>query len=435
MTVRLFKLRFLQEMKKVIKTQNYSTLITDLASLIEQGRKAAVRYVNTALVATYWLMGRRIVEYEQKGKERAEYGETLLKKLSVDLTKRFGKGFGYVNLNLMRQFYLTYPPQKILQTVSEESSKDKKGQTPSAELSEIFQTLSEESHASSKSQTLSRKSKKGYTLCSELDSKQKNHSLSIQSEISHALCAQFPLSWSHYCLFMRLDEPFKREFYEAECIRGNWSVRQLDRQIQSMLYERTALSKRKMAVIAKAHEKPITLKPEDEIKDPYILEFLGLKDEYSESQLEEALIKHLEHFLLELGLGFTFVARQKRITLEGSHYRLDLLLYHRILRCLVAIDLKIGEFTHVDAGQMNLYVNYLKDREKLPEENDPVGLILCADKKKTVVEYALGGMSNRIFASKYKLQLPDPEVLKAEIEHEKQRLIEMKIIKEEKTSK
>jgi len=234
---------------------------------------------------------------------------------------------------------------------------------------------------------------------------------------------------------MRLDEPFKREFYETECIRGNWSVRQLDRQIQSMLYERTALSKRKMAVIARAHEKPITLKPEDEIKDPYVLEFLGLKDEYSESQLEEALIKHLEYFLLELGIGFTFVARQKRITLEGSHYRLDLLLYHRILRCLVAIDLKIGEFTHVDAGQMNLYVNYLKDREKLPEENDPVGLILCADKKKTVVEYALGGMSNRIFASKYKLQLPDPEVLKAEIEHEKQRLIEMKIINEEKKSK
>jgi len=135
-----------------------------------------------------------------------------------------------------------------------------------------------------------------------------------------------------------------------------------------------------------------------------------LKDEYSESQLEEALIRHLEHFLLELGTGFTFVARQKRITLEGSHYRLDLLFYHRTLRCLVAIDLKIGEFSHADAGQMNLYLNYLKDKEKLPEENDPVGLILCTDKKKTVVEYALGGMSNRIFASKYKLQLPDPEV-------------------------
>jgi predicted nuclease of restriction endonuclease-like (RecB) superfamily len=234
---------------------------------------------------------------------------------------------------------------------------------------------------------------------------------------------------------MRLDESFQREFYEAECISANWSVRQLDRQIQSMLYERTALSRRKMAVIAKAHEKPITLKPEDEIKDPYILEFLGLKDEYSESQLEEALIRHLEHFLLELGNGFTFSARQKRITLEGSHYRLDLLFYHRVLKCLVAIDLKIGEFTHADAGQMNLYVNYLKDKEKLPEENDPVGLILCTGKKKTVVEYALGGMNNKIFASKYKLQLPAPEVLKTEIEHEKQRLLEMKIVEDKEKGK
>ncbi len=378
------------------KTQNYSSLITDLASLIEQGRKTAVRYVNTALVATYWLMGRRFVEYEQKGKERAEYGEVLLEQLAKDLSSRFGKGFGRENLRLMRQFYLRYQNLQISQTAS-------------------GKLLAE------KSQTLSGKlpdDKTGYKI----------QKVQTVSGISETLMRKFPLSWSHYCLLMRLDEPFQREFYESECISGNWSVRQLDRQIQSMLYERTALSKRKLAVIAKAHEKPITLKPEDEIKDPYILEFLGLKDEYSESQLEEALIKHLEHFLLELGNGFTFVARQKRITLEGSHYRLDLLLYHRTLRCLVAIDLKIGEFTHADAGQMNLYVNYLKDKEKLSEENDPVGLILCTGKKKTVVEYALGGMNNRIFASKYRLQLPDPKVLKAEVEHERQRLVEMGII-------
>ena len=352
--------------------------------------------MNTALVTTYWLMGRKIVEYEQKGKERAEYGEALLKKISADLTPLFGKGFKERNLGHMRQFYISY--QKILNT-------------PCAELEEKPQ-------------------EKAHTVCAELAPISQT-----VSGISETLSRKFPLSWSHYRLLMRLDEPFKREFYEVECIRGNWSVRQLDRQIQSMLYERTALSKRKMAVIAKAHEKPITLKPEDEIKDPYILEFLGLKDEYSESQLEEALIRHLEHFLLELGIGFTFVARQKRITLEGSHYRLDLLLYHRILRCLVAIDLKIGEFSPADAGQMNLYVNYLKDKEKLSEENDPVGIILCTDKKKTVVEYALGGMSNKIFASKYRLQLPDPEVLKTEIEHEKQRLIEMNIVKEGKKSK
>ncbi len=369
-------------MKKIVKNQNYSHLLTDLASLIEQGRKAAVRYVNTALVATYWLIGRRIVDYEQKGKQRAEYGQELLKKLSKDLAHRYGRGFSPDNLESMRRFYLAYKME-----ISETVSRKLNGQ---------------------KSETASRNS---------------STSLAIRQ-----YSERFPLSWSHYRLLLRLDEPFKREFYEAECIRGNWSVRQLDRQIQSMLYERTALSKRKMAVIAKAHEKPVTLKPEDEIKDPYILEFLGLKDEYSESQLEEALIQHLEHFLLELGIGFTFVTRQKRITLEGSHYRLDLLLFHRILRCLVAIDLKIGEFSHADAGQMNLYLNYLKDKEKLSQENDPVGIILCTDKKKTVVEYALGGMSNRIFTSKYKLRLPDPEVLKAEIENERQRLLEMKIV-------
>jgi len=406
-------------LKKVTKPPAYSSLITDLSSLIEQGRKTAVRYVNTALATTYWLIGRRIVEYEQKGEKRAEYGETLLKRLAADLTKRFGKGFGYINLNLMRQFYLTYPPQKILQTVSEESIKDNKGQMTSAKLSTILQTPSKVLPRLIKSQTAFVRS-------------QKRQTPSSQSEISPTLSAKFSLSWSHYCLLMRLDEPFKREFYEAECTRGNWSVRQLDRQIQSMLYERTALSKRKLAVIDKAHEKPIILKPEDEIKDPYILEFLGLKDEYSESRLEEALIRHLENFLLELGIGFTFVARQKRITLEGSHYRLDLLFYHRILKCLIAIDLKIGEFSHADAGQMNLYLNYLKDREKLPDENDPVGLILCTDKKTTVVEYALGGMNNKIFASKYKLQLPDPALLKTEIEHEKQRLLEMKLVQEKK---
>ena len=371
-------------MTKTIENTHYSRLIADLDVLIEQGRKAAVRSINTALVSTYWLIGRRIVEFEQKGKERAEYGEATLRRIAEDLTRKFDKGFGFSQMKMIRQFYLAYPGKS--RTLSGQSVQSEKGQTLSGQLS-----------------------------------------ATDRNDIS----VRFPLSWSHYCLLVRIDEPVKRDFYETESIRGNWSVRQLDRQIQSMLYERTALSKRKLAVIVRAHEKPIALKPEDEIKDPYILEFLGLKDEYSESELEEALILHLEHFLLELGIGFTFIARQKRITLEGTHYRLDLLFYHRILRCLVAIDLKIGEFTHADAGQMNLYLNYLKDKEKLPAESDPVGIILCTDKKKTVVEYALGGLDNKIFASKYKLKLPDPEVLRAEIELERRRLLEMKILKEE----
>ncbi|MFC1496386.1 YhcG family protein [Candidatus Margulisiibacteriota bacterium] len=366
--------------KKLPNKSKYINLVHDIAALIEQGRKTSVRYVNTTLVITYWLIGRRIVEFEQKGKKRAEYGKELLKKISADLTPGFGKGVSERNLEYMRQFYIAY--------------------------GNISNTLS--------AKLIEGKDRKSNTAYSK-----------IPTDI-------FPFSWSHYRLLMRLDESSKREFYESECFRGNWSVRQLDRQIQSMLYERTALSKKKMAVISKAHKKPIILKPEDEIKDPYVLEFLGLKDEYSESQLEEALIKHLESFLLELGVGFTFVARQKRITLEGSHYRLDLLLYHRALKCLVAIDLKIGELTHADAGQMNLYLNYLKDREKLLDENDPIGIILCADKKKTIVEYALGGLNNKIFASKYKLELPDVRTLKKEIEHERKRLLEMKIVKEEK---
>jgi len=264
-------------MKKLTKKHTYSTLITDLASFIEQGREAAVRYVNTALVTTYWVIGRRIVEYEQKGKERAEYGKALLKRLSIDLTKQFGKGWGEPHLRAIRQFYLIYgdiEKRYTLCSESEESKESKIRYTPRSELipAEVLTTKA-------------------------------------QLTFMESFNGIFPLSWYHYRLFMRLDEPSKREFYEAECIRGNWSVRQLYRQIQSMLYERTALSKRKLAVIAKAHEKSIILKPQDEIKDPYVLEFLGLKDEYSESQLEEALIKHLEHFLLELGIGFTFVAR------------------------------------------------------------------------------------------------------------------------------
>ena len=368
---------YVGSVKNISISQAYSNLITDLSSLIEQGRRVAVRYVNTALVATYWLMGRQIVEFEQKGKQRAEYGEELLQKLSADLCKKFGRGFSPDNLEAMRRFYLVYK--------------------------------------SGISETVSRKSLPAYVIRHYAD--------------------KFVLSWSHYRLLLRLDEHAKRTFYETECVRGNWSVRQLDRQIQSMLFERVALSKNKAAVIAKSHAGSVELRPEDEIKDPYVLEFLNLKTEYSESELEDALIHHLEDFLLELGVGFTFVARQKLITLEGEHYRLDLLLYHRDLRCLVAIDLKIGKFTAADAGQMNLYLNYLKDKEKRPYENDPVGLILCADKKQTVVEYALGGMNNKIFASKYKLQLPDPKTIRKEIEREKQKLLEMKIVKEKDADK
>lgn len=352
----------------------YHQLLKSLSLLIEDGRKAAVRNVNSVLITTYWFMGRRIVEYEQKGKERAKYGEATLLKISRALTKRFGNGFSLPQLKNVRQFYLSYPL-------------------------------------------------KSYTASSQSEMGIEDRSTLGYGQVLKAISARHSLSWSHYCLLMRIEEPIKRDFYEKECIRGNWSVRQLNRQAQSLLFERTGLSRKKELVIAKANLNPVNVSPEDEIKDPYVLEFLGLKDEYSESQLEESLIKHLENFLLELGVGFAFVARQKRITFDGNHYRIDLLLYHRVLRCLVLVDLKIGDFNHADAGQMNFYLNWAKHEAKLPGENDPVGIILCSDKNKTYVQYALGGMNNRIFVSQYRLKLPKAQELKRELERGRNRFL------------
>lgn len=352
-----------------VRTDSYKELLNSISSLIEQGRKTAVRQINTVLVATYWLMGRQIVEHELKGKKRAEYGEALLQSLASDLSKRFGKGFGYANLNFMRQFYLTYAPEKILQTVSRES------------------------------------------LARRASLQSDNYAMAL-GEIARCL----PLSWSHYCLLMRIEDPQKRAFYERLCLDGHWSVRQLDRENQSMLYERTALSKRRELVLKKANENPIVVRPEDEIKDSYVLEFLNLKNEYSETDLEDALIHHLERFLLELGAGFAFVARQKRFSLGGDEYRMDLVLFHIPLKCYVILDLKIGRFTHEYAGQMNLYLNWAKDHLIPQAENDPVGIILCADKNNACVKYATGGLSNKIFVSKYQLKLPKPGELERELE-------------------
>jgi predicted nuclease of restriction endonuclease-like (RecB) superfamily len=232
------------------------------------------------------------------------------------------------------------------------------------------------------------------------------------------LAQTFPLSWSHYVRLLSVRTPEARTFYETEALRGGWSVRQLDRQISTLFYERVGLSKNKAAMLTRgAKPKPEDIvTPEEAIKDPYVLEFLGLKDEYSESELEEALIRHLESFLLELGNDFAFVARQKRIRVGDEWYRMDLLLYHRRLRCLVIVDLKVGKFTHADAGQMNLYVNYAREHLALPEENPPVGLILCSERGAAVARYALDNMLNNIMATEYRLMLPDPKQLEEEIE-------------------
>jgi predicted nuclease of restriction endonuclease-like (RecB) superfamily len=362
----------------------YGGLVSGIADLLDQARRGAARAVNSILTATYWEVGRRIVEFEQGGKARAEYGEKLLKRLAVDLTGRFGRGFSERNLEQMRGLYLGWEIS----------------QTPSAKLEarvrlpeEIFQPPSGISAVSEIRQTPSAES--GTTL----------------------LVAAFPLSWSHYVRLMSVEKPHARAFYESEAIRGGWSVRQLSRQIGTQFFERTAQSKQQAAMLARGQKpKPEdAVSVEDEIRDPYLLEFLNLKDEYSESDLEDALIEHLEAFLLELGAGFTFVARQKRIRIGTEWYRIDLLLFHRRLRCLVVIDLKIGKFTHADAGQMSLYLTYAREHLAEPGENEPVGIILCSDKDDAVVHYSMGHMPAKVFASRYLTDLPDPETLRREI--------------------
>jgi predicted nuclease of restriction endonuclease-like (RecB) superfamily len=239
-----------------------------------------------------------------------------------------------------------------------------------------------------------------------------------------ALTARFPLPWSHYVRLLSVDNPQARSFYEAEALRGGWSVRQLDRQILTLFYERTALSRDKAAMLKKGgRSKPEdSVTPEEEIKDPLMLEFLGLKDEYSESQLEEALIQHLESFLLELGGDFAFVGRQRRLRIGGEWYRVDLLFFHRRLRCLVIIDLKLGKFTHADAGQMHLYLNYAREHWTQPDENPPVGLILCAQKDSALARYALDNLPNKVLAAEYKVVLPAEKTLVAEIERTRKAL-------------
>ncbi len=356
---------------------NYAGLVDGIGELLEAARRGSARAVNALMTATYWEIGRRIVEFEQHGRERADYGETLLPKLSADLTRRFGRGFSADNLESMRLFYSAFPPDKISETLSRKSSEP------------IPRSLAR------KSETTSR-----------------IFDLSSIAEI-------FPLSWSHYVhLIRRSRSPEALDFYHKEALRSGWSVRQLDRQIASLFYERTALSKTKASMLAKgAQSRPEDrVSADEEIKDPYVLEFLGLKDEYSESDLEEALIRHLERFLLELGGDFAFIGRQKRLRIGGEWYHVDLLFFHRRLRCLVVIDLKVGKFTHADAGQMHLYLNYTREHWTRPDENPPVGLILCAQKDDALAKYALEGLPNKVLAREYKLALPNEKLLAKELE-------------------
>ncbi len=318
--------------------KQYNTLLKDIGLLLSEGRRQTFQTVNNILVKTYWNIGRRIVEHEQQGETKAEYGSQLLKDLSKDLKIRYGKGFSKSNIYLMRLFYLKY---------------------------EKFQTLSGK------------------------------------------------LTWSHYSELLSVSDSLARTFYEKQCVNESWSVRELKRQRETGLFERIAFSKNKLEVLKLAQKGQIIENATDVIKDPYVFEFLGIEEQYqfSEKELEKRLIDNLGHFMLELGKGFAFIGSQYRITLNNTHYFIDLIFYHRILRCFVLIDLKLGKVNHQDIGQMNLYLNYFKEEENTIGDNPPVGIVLGADKDEILVKYAMGSISNQLFVSKYQLYIPDKKIL------------------------
>ncbi len=324
---------------------------TQIVNLLQEAKKQVLRTINKTMVITYFEIGRMIVEEEQNGNERAEYGKALLKNLSKGLTTEFGRGFSVTNLQQMKRFFLIYQKQQTLSAILK------------------------------------------------------------KQQISPN---KFNLSWSHYLTLIRIDDENERKFYEIESNNNNWSVRELKRQYNTALYARLALSKNKEGVKKLTSIGQIIEKPIDLIKDSYILEFIGLPENtsYSENDLEQKLIDKLEHFLLELGNGFTFVARQKRISFDDKHFRIDLVFYNRLLKCFVLIDLKIGELKHQDIGQIQMYVNYYDRKIKLPDENKTIGIILCQNKSEAVVEFTLPEDNKQIFASKYKTVLPSKEELK-----------------------
>lgn len=320
---------------------NYQELLQHVGDTLEQGRSRAAAAVNSAVVATYWEIGRQIVEYEQGGSAKAEYGSALLKKLSRDLTDLYGSGFGMSNINKMRKLYLTYP---ILQTVSAK------------------------------------------------------------------------LSWSHYVELLKIDDPLERSFYEKEAESERWGVRELKRQMDSMLFHRLALSTDRAEVLRLAKEGEIIERPEDILREPYIFEFTGLPQlpVYKEGDLEEALVNNLSMFFLELGKGFTYVGQQQKIVIGGRTYKVDLVFYHRILKCFVLIDLKRGEVQHEDIGQMNFYLNYYREEMNTEGDTEPIGIVLGAYQDKVVMQYALQNITNQVFVSRYQLYLPDRAQLEAE---------------------
>lgn len=326
-----------------IEKAPYDQLIHQIGSLLKNGRKQAIQSVNTILVQTYWHIGQHIVEFEQKGNERAEYGTQLFERLSKDLTLMYGKGFGRSNLLYMRKLYQCFP---------------------------------------------------------------------IRGTLSHIL------TWSHYYEILKADNPLEIGFYCKQCEHERWSVRELKRQMKSSLFERLALSKDKEGILKLSKEGHIVESMEDLLKDPFVLEFLNIpeQNQYLESDIEEKIISNLQQFIMEIGKGFAFIGRQYRMSIGGKHFHLDLLFYHRILKCFVLVDLKRGEIDHLDVGQMNLYLNYFKKEESSEGDNEPIGIILGTKENHILVEYAIDSITNKVLLSKYQLYLPDKKMLQNALE-------------------
>jgi len=359
------------------KFKTVESIYSRVRDILEAARGGAYRAVNFAMVQAYWHIGRVIVEEEQKGKAKAGYGEYMIKELSERLTNEFGKGFTISNIKYFRQFYLAF----------------------------------EIGHAV-----------RGQSRITEKSNAQREELPLIKPE----------LSWTHYRLLLKIERPDVQKFYIDECITGNWSSRQLERQINSFYYERLLSSRDKKRVRAEIQKLEPGPGPKDIIKDPYVLEFLDMREskKYLETDLEQGLIDKLHDFLLELGKGFSFVARQKRITIEDDHYYIDLVFYNYFLKCFVVIDLKVGKLTHQDIGQMDFYVRYFEKVVRQSEDNPTIGLILCAQKNEAMAKYTLLENSKNVFASKYKLYLPTEIELKKELEREKRMIdMELKLLK------
>lgn len=374
----------------------FNELISLIGTAQTYFKQQAQKQVNVALTLRNWMFGFYISEYELNGENRAEYGEKLFKEIEKQLKLQGFENIRERHLYLCRKFYQTYP--NIFQTPTA------KLYLPENQYEKILRSLT------AKSEVGNYLDKENILRSPTAKFQNSDNQIDVNKTINQ-------LSFTHFVEFLKLDTSTKRNFYENEAIKNNWSVRELQRAMNSMLFERTGLSKNKPQV---SENKNQELLPENFFRSPYILEFLGLKQEteYSENQLETAIISHLQSFLLELGKGFCFEARQKRITFDNTHYYIDLVFYHRILRCNILVDLKLGEFSHADAGQMNVYLNYYNENELQEGDNPPIGIILCANKNESLVKYATTGLSQQIFVNKYMINLPHEEELKKIIEEE-----------------